>query len=157
EVDRLVVRTSEEIVVLNGHNQVLRRTVIPPGLRSVDFAWTETSANEPLYCWTADADRGQNEIRSVMPADDSPLSLSGQMRYAMCRADDAGQVKWRAAVDLQGPSQASFRYLLSFFAPSPTLADLYVSCYRVATWQSSRPNDTYVQALRQALDEFWPA
>jgi hypothetical protein len=159
EVDRLVARTTDAVVVLNGRNQVLRRAVIPPELRSVDFAWTETSANEALYCWTVDAERDQNEeSRSVMPADDAPLSMSGQMHYEMCRADAAGQITWRAGVDLQkGSSQAYLRYLLGLFAPSPLLADFYVSCYRTKTWLSSRTNDTYGQALGQALDEFWPA
>jgi hypothetical protein len=93
-----------------------------------------------------------------MPADDAPLSMSGQMHYEMCRADAAGQITWRAAVDLQkGSSQAYLRYLLGLFAPSPVLADFYVSCYRTKTWLSSRTNDTYAQALGQALDEFWPA
>lgn len=137
----LAARTADEILMVNARNVVTSRFPIPEELRERDLNLAETATGEHLAYWTE--------------GDDDFSSGSVDHIYWF---DAGGQVRRREDVHLQDNRVPFFSAtVLGILLTVPTYTDGAAVVYRPSVLLETGQAESYPQALKQALGEFWPA
>jgi hypothetical protein len=138
---RLAVRTDDEILLLDSHDQVTRRFQIPPELRNQDFNWSETSTGDVLLYQMNLPDR-----------------LSPVTDYQIYLCDATGVVKRHETAAIQRRDYwQSMPILLGVFEPSPLVTVAVTAIIRPGELVSTGRAKSYSAGLARGLSEFWPA
>jgi hypothetical protein len=136
----LVVRTDDNIVVMNGTTNERQQFVIPAELRETSFSWGQTTTGDLLAVWSS----------QLTPESES-------VSYYVALFDAAGAISRRSDTAVSNPSLPNdLRLFLGLNAPAPLLVDSCVGLWLpLRSWPG--PRESYGAALPRYLVEYWPS
>jgi hypothetical protein len=140
EHQKLIVRTDEEILVLNPENRLLRTYTIPAELVTQSFSWFETPA-------------GASVLYRRKPTKDVSDDI-----WQYWVSDHAGRVLIQSEVNLyKDTAELHLDAFMEALIPSPLLLDALVGWIEPRERLRSHKADSFGEALTASIAGSWPA
>jgi hypothetical protein len=139
-INRLVVRSGRNVVILDGDNKLLDQFVLPAALRDQGIIWGKTTSGDAV-------------AYTVGPRD----VLNPLARYDLYRISRSGDVKEHHAIELRRYAQPYLTYFRGLILPAPIATDAVVGIIRPKELLQIKRASSHAEAFGLALGEFWPS